>query len=115
MKLIIAGGRDYAPKRKHYRRIVSTLYDRDVQHVVSGGADGADFFGELIASRHDFAVSYFLADWNKHGKAAGAIRNEEMAQYADGVILLPGGRGTNNMFEQAEKYGLEIFDWRDWK
>jgi hypothetical protein len=53
-------------------------------------------------------VKQFPADWNKYGKAAGPIRNAQMAKYADAVILFPGGRGTANMRKLAKEHGLEI-------
>jgi predicted Rossmann-fold nucleotide-binding protein len=35
-----------------------------------------------------------------------------MAQYADAVVLFPGGKGTQSMFDEATKAGIVIFDWR---
>jgi hypothetical protein len=58
-------------------------------------------------------VADFPADWKKFGKAAGMIRNAEMAAYADVVIAFAGGRGTDNMVEQGTKKGLRIIDLRD--
>lgn len=109
MKLIIAGGRNY---RIESSDIINLNQIDDVTEVVSGGAKGADYYGELWAETRGIPVRLFLADWIKYGKSAGAIRNREMARYADAVVLLPGGNGTNSMFEEAKKAGLKIFDWR---
>ena len=57
-------------------------------------------------------VNIFPADWKAHGKAAGPIRNRDMAKHADQVVLFPGGRGTENMYQEAKKAGLVIHDWR---
>jgi len=57
-------------------------------------------------------VKIFKADWNRHGRAAGPIRNREMAAYADGVCLFKGGRGTASMYREAVKAGLVIYDFR---
>jgi len=76
--------------------------------VVSGGAKGADEFGEFIAKSYNTKLTVFPADWNKHGMAAGLIRNKQMVEYADAVVLFPGGKGTANMKEQAEKMNLKI-------
>lgn len=54
----------------------------------------------------------FPADWKSHGRAAGPIRNEPMAEYADGVALFPGGRGTASMKREAAKRGLRVFVFR---
>jgi predicted Rossmann-fold nucleotide-binding protein len=33
-----------------------------------------------------------------------------MAEYADAVALFPGGRGTASMRKEAEKAGIEVYD-----
>ena len=60
----------------------------------------------------DIPIKKFPAEWDKHGKGAGFIRNKQMAEYADAVVLFPGGNGTNNMYEQASKMNLKIIDLR---
>lgn len=109
MKLIIAGGRDYVFSTEDVKRLDSIP---DVTEVVSGGASGADHHGEKWAERKDIPVKKFPADWNKLGNSAGPIRNKQMAQYADAVALFPGGRGTQNMFMNAIRHKLRIFDFR---
>ena len=84
----------------------------DIVEVVSGGAAGADREGEKWAAGWGLPVKKFPADWKMHGKAAGPIRNREMAQYADAVALFPGGKGTADMFNEATKAGLMIYDFR---
>lgn len=55
------------------------------------------------------------ANWIKYGKRAGHIRNMEMADYADAVMLYPGGVGTDDMYSVAKSKGLRIFDYRNIK
>ena len=47
----------------------------------------------------------FPADWAKHGKAAGPIRNAEMLTefLPDYIVAFPGGKGTADMLRKAEK------------
>ncbi|KKM72212.1 hypothetical protein LCGC14_1422810, partial [marine sediment metagenome] len=68
--------------------------------------------GENWANLMRIPVKKFPANWDKYGKQAGFIRNAEMAQYADAVILFPGGRGTDHMYNVARSHGLIIYDWR---
>jgi hypothetical protein len=108
MKVIIAGGRNY-----HFDSgdimILDSLHEKyKFKEIVSGEAKGADQDGELFAKFNHIWVTGFPADWLAHGKSAGPIRNEEMAKYADAVILFPGGAGTDNMRNMAIKYGLRI-------
>lgn len=88
-----------------------------ITEVVSGGARGPDRAGELWAKINGVRVRVFPADWEKHGKAAGPIRNIEMAKYVgkDGALLpLWDGksRGTRHMMETAREHGLIVLPWR---
>lgn len=114
MKLIIAGGRDYQfdEEDEFILNAILGSGNRRITEVVSGGAKGADRGGELWAKHWNIPIKRFPADWDKHGKKAGPIRNEEMAKYADAVILFPGGRGTANMLVNAIKHDLKIYDLR---
>jgi hypothetical protein len=56
--------------------------------------------------------SVFYADWDKHGRAAGPIRNQQMLDEGkpDLVVafLLPQGSGTLDMIRRTEKAGIEV-------
>ena len=112
MKLIIAGGRDYQFTPEDHDRLHAIDRQRRVTEVVSGGASGADKCGEKWALDNAITIHRFPADWKLHGKAAGPIRNRQMAEYADAVALFPGGKGTASMFAIATELGLKIFDFR---
>lgn len=83
--------------------------------ILSGMAPGTDKLGAKFAKEAGLYLVTFAADWDTNGKAAGPLRNEQMAKYAAGAngILLAfwdgKGKGTNNMIELAEKYKMEIF------
>lgn len=109
MKVIIAGGRDYQISVEDYQK----LNEIHISEVVSGCASGADKGGEKYAKNKQIPVRKFPANWEEHGRAAGPIRNREMAQYADAVVLFRGGRGTESMKAEAEKAGIAIYDFRD--
>jgi len=112
MKAIIAGGRDYNLNAIDISSLETVHKNIKITEVVSGGAKGADTCGELWAKSQHLPVKRFPADWNKLGKSAGYIRNEQMAQYAKVCILFSGGKGTDLMFDLAKKYKLVIFDFR---
>ena len=102
---IIAGGRDYNITMSD-EAWLDTL---PIREVVSGGASGVDAGGEAWAKKRGIPIKRFPADWKTHGRAAGPIRNRQMAEYADAVVLFPGGRGTDSMRREAERQGLRIF------
>ena len=111
MKLIIAGGRNF----DDYDLLTSICNDVIPEmgqvHIVSGCANGADKLGERYASENDYHIIKFPADWDKHGKSAGYIRNKEMAKYADALIAFWDGKskGTKHMIDLANEYRLLIY------
>ena len=111
MRLIIAGGRDLSFNRDHLSWLRSVIRDCSPTEIVSGCAKGADRVGEILAASLGIPVRRFPADWDTYGKRAGHLRNEQMAKYANAVALLPGGKGTANMLENARGYRLKIYEY----
>lgn len=116
MKLIIAGSRDLELTLTHLDDIMTELKVpiETVTEVVSGGASGIDTLGELWAEcRPDpLKMVRFEADWNTHGKAAGPMRNKQMAIYADMalVIMKKGGSpGSKNMKDHMHRMKKPVF------
>ncbi len=105
VSMVIAGGRDY----KFTQKDILWLDTLPIREVVSGGASGADAAGEDWARSRGIPVRRFPADWQTHGRAAGPIRNRQMAEYADAVVLFPGGRGTESMRREAERLGKRVY------
>lgn len=103
MNIIIAGGRDFNDYGLLEITVDKFIADFDVEDVtiVSGMAEGADKLGEIYAYNHNYKLVTFKADWNKHGKAAGPIRNKVMADFSDALIAFWDGksRGTANMIQ----------------
>lgn len=76
--------------------------------ILSGTAGGVDRAGEQWAKDHGVPVERFPAEWNRHGRKAGALRNIRMAENADALIAVWDGEsaGTKHMIEEARKRGL---------
>jgi len=110
MKVIVAGGRDFNLFNFLSKKCDNILNSSENIEIVSGTANGADKLGELYAIKNSYKLKQFPADWDKHGKAAGFIRNEEMAKYADSLIAFWDGKskGTKHMIDLAKKYNLKI-------
>lgn len=107
-KVIIAGGRCFRDL-KMLTKVANHMLSNKGQNVtiVSGTANGADRLGEVYAYSKGFGVHRMPADWNQHGRMAGIIRNEEMAEFCDAAIIFWNGTssGTKNMIENMEKIG----------
>lgn len=109
MKVIIAGGRDFHDYNTVLDAIIESNFN--IQEVVSGMATGVDTLATRYAAAADVPLAEFPADWATHGRAAGPIRNRQMAEYADALIAVWNGKspGTKNMIEQATKMGLQVY------
>lgn len=114
MRVIIAGGRDFNNyellELKCDRILLFPFTHPDEIEIVSGHCNGADILGEQYGKERGCKVKLFPADWAKHGKAAGPIRNKEMAEYGTHLIAFWDGfsRGTKNMIATATQSGLKV-------
>jgi len=83
----------------------------EITEIVSGGAPGPDTAAVYIAQKGGIPYRVFHAQWNQHRRAAGIIRNRQMAEYADALIAVWDGesRGTKNMIETMKKMGKPVF------
>lgn len=109
-KVIIAGGRDF-DNYEYLKEVCSDIL-KDINNIciVSGKAKGADSLGEQFANEYGYIIDSHPADWNKYGKSAGFIRNEEMAKTANILIAFWDGKsaGTKNMIKIAQLYNLKV-------
>lgn len=80
--------------------------------IIEGGARGADRIARLVAEKLGLEVVTFDADWEKHGKAAGPIRNQQMLDEGkpDLVLAFPlrGSIGTYDMIRRARRAGVRV-------
>lgn len=108
--IIVTGGRDF----DDYNKVAEVLELFDIGLIIQGGASGADSLAKRYATLADIECKTFEADWNKHGKAAGPIRNRLMLiEHPNAVVVaFPGGRGTANCIEQALKAGMLVLEVR---
>lgn len=111
MRLIIAGSRHYPPREAD--ALVTEAMRRlpAPSAVLSGTATGIDSAGERWALANGVPVERYPADWEKHGRAAGPLRNRVMAEAADALLLIWDGRsrGSASMLTEARQRKLRIW------
>lgn len=103
MRFAVTGGRDYSDTRVVARAINKMPADAV---MVNSMALGADLLARTFWSGTMEAHS---ADWDRHGKAAGPMRNREMLDSGlDLLIAFPGGRGTAHMTDICVAAGVPV-------
>lgn len=120
MKLIIAGTRNLsiikekslADNLKELDNIIS-FHNLQISEIVSGNSGVVDKLANAYAEFSNLKLTIFEADWNKHGRSAGPIRNQEMAEYGDILLLIWDGKskgslGMKNEMSKLEKPIIEL-------
>lgn len=112
MRVIVCGGRDYENDVRVRAVLNAGIDGEQITAIAEGGATGADEHAQEWAFLTDTPCETFEADWMRHGKAAGPIRNQQMLDEfkPDAVIAFPGGRGTADMVRRARKAGVRVIE-----
>ena len=116
MRILITGSRNWNDVETMIEVLSPYNMTRDVKTLVHGGAAGADIIAGEIAAEFGWYVEEYPADWTKHGKAAGPIRNQKMVDLgADVCLAFPLGesRGTRHCMKAAEKAGIKVINHGD--
>lgn len=111
MKVVIAGSRSLHHKHQAHMEQLRAMCDEfEDEHgvitmIVSGKATGPDKLGEAYAAEKQILIKEFPANWDMQGRAAGIIRNKEMAEFADAAIIMWDGesKGTKHMMDCMKK------------
>ena len=119
--LVIAagGGRDLAwPHQRVAAELLARSGGRLVHLVLHGGARGADAAIARAADQLGWCSLVMPAQWQRHGRAAGPIRNRALLEQAIAravaysspgcltsvlVVAFPGGAGTASLVREARR------------
>lgn len=108
MRLLVCGDRNWTSVES----VLSQIELLNPSLIIEGEARGADSIAREVAIHLGIPVLKFPADWSKHGKAAGPIRNAQMLKEGrpDFVLAfhhnIEESKGTKNMIMIAEKAGI---------
>lgn len=113
MKVLVCGGRDFTNVG-----VLDATLDYihktmgPISAVIHGKAKGADMLAGQWARSRGIDEQPFAADWVKHGRAAGPIRNQQMLNEGkpDFVVAFPGGKGTADMVSRAKRHDFSVVE-----
>jgi len=117
MKVLFTGDRWWLG----WRSIADRLDDLDpeVDEIIVGDAKGVDLLTFNIAKEKGFKVNTanegkrYKADWDRHGRAAGILRNIVMLDQKPDLVIafhpdLEKSKGTRHCVEEARKRGIKV-------
>ena len=108
-RVLITGSRNFA--NEALMREVLCQLEAPVE-LCHGGARGADTLAGDIAQSLGYEVCVYPANWEKYGKRAGSLRNQEMLDdFKPEVVIafpLPGSIGTWDMVQRAKAADIPV-------
>ena len=111
INIAIIGSRTF----NDYERLKTTFEKLNTEYkfatIVSGGAKGADKLAEKIAEEFQIKMIIFLANWEKHNKKAGILRNFDIINNSDVVLACWDGqsKGTKHAIELTTKLNKKLY------
>jgi hypothetical protein len=99
-RILFTGGRDF-DKHSFVEKVFVSL-EPDI--VIVGDATGLDRIVVTIAKVYCVPTLQCFAEWNRHGKRAGILRNQQMIEVGEPTLgaVFPGGRGTADMVQRLK-------------
>jgi len=89
---------DYELFKSKISQIVKKLQAKYSKIVfVSGGAKGADSFARKYAKENAIEIIEFIPDWDKLGKSAGFIRNQDIVDKSDLLVAFWDGKSKGTL------------------
>jgi hypothetical protein len=115
-RILITGSRDWT----YLYRILVALQDHASagDTVIHGGAKGADEIAGVLWKPYGPVEVYPLtrADWERHGRRAGYLRNQAMVDAGADICLAfikNNSRGASMCAALAEKAGIPVVYYRE--
>ena len=110
MKVVVTGGRNYVMTLSDYHFLENVVSILGASAILTGGARGVDAQAEAWARRRGIPVQTIRPNWTKDGDSAPFRANTRLAEAAGAVIAFPGGEGTADMVDQAQRINLPVHE-----
>jgi len=111
MRILVTGSREWTDWNR-VRYVLEAYKGQDVT-LVHGAARGLDTIAAKVAKEFGWNVEPHPADWDTHGKKAGALRNKQMVDLGADVCIgfpLLGSIGTYHCMSIAKAAGIRTYD-----
>lgn len=108
MKVLVCGSRGWYDTDTITLRLLDLPTDT---YIIHGAASGADQLASEAAAHLGLLQRAFPADWRKHGKKAGILRNIQMLDEQPDLVIafwMGQSRGTSHTITEARKRGIPV-------
>jgi len=78
-------------------RLLMDYVPKGASEIISGGAEGVDKLAERYAREQDLPMTVVRPDYRTYGRQAPLIRNGEICQKADYVLVVWDGQSHGSM------------------
>lgn len=109
MRILVTGSRDWDDWNK-IEEVLFKRLDNGVVLVSGNCPTGADHIAETLWELWGGEVERHSADWDKHGKRAGYVRNQEMVDLGADICIAfikNNSKGASMTARLAEEAGIE--------
>lgn len=113
MRILVTGSRDWDDEERLRDILTQMKLNPKTTVLVSGNCPtGADLMCEDFAIEHGWEVERHPANWEKHGKRAGFIRNFDMVSLGADICLAfikNDSKGATMTLELARKADIQSY------
>lgn len=109
--ILICGDRDWTDELL-IAKVLFLIEDKRNTTIIHGDARGADRIAGDLSKKMKMKVVPYPADWDKHGKSAGPIRNRQMLKEGKPNVVIAfhdninRSKGTKDMLEVSGRAGV---------
>lgn len=114
MRVLVCGDRNWTDQELVDCTLDMMHASKPIALIIEGEAQGADKMGRNWAERHDVPFRAFPAQWDRYGRAAGPIRNQQQLNegHPDLVVAfhddLAHSKGTRHMVKIAQRANVPV-------
>lgn len=115
MRILVCGSRTFTDGQFVWD-VLRAYKLHGVYCVIQGGARGADASAKSWASANNVPCHEYPADWKKHGKKAGVLRNQRMLDECEPDVVLAfvdkpleESKGTADMVRRATRANVPTY------
>ena len=110
MRVLVCGGREWTDHTAIMQRLALIGPGNTVVH---GACRGADTLAGAVAHILGMEVEEYPADWSRHGKKAGILRNLQMLDTNPDLVIafhehLGESKGTGHTVMEARRRGIPV-------